>query len=268
MRPYPSVVFVGFDSAWTDKANAPGAICSVSYEDGRFTSFEPPRLVSSTQALDFIHAVHAAGPTLVAIDQPTIVPNATGMRPVDRIAATLVSWLGGGVQPANRGKIGMFDDAAPIWFFLAALNGTEDPERARTANEGLFYFEVFPALALASIGDAFFGRLAGPRYNPTRKKTFRLEHWHGVLRAVAADALRMGCGPLAGWCDQLGAVGRPRKADQDRLDAAICLLIAIRWRLEGPADCMLIGDLRTGYMVSPAAAVVRQRLGITAGTRT
>jgi predicted RNase H-like nuclease len=143
----PPVVFVGFDSAWTDKPKAPGAICSTTYEDGRFTAFEPPQLASFAQALAFIQSVRGAGPTLVAVDQPTIVPNATGMRPVDRTAASLVSWLGGGVQAANRGKIGMFDDAAPIWPFLAALNGTENPERARTANEGPFYFEVFPALA-------------------------------------------------------------------------------------------------------------------------
>ena len=206
------ITFVGFDSAWTDKPKAPGAICSVPYEDGRFIRFEAPRLASFAKALDFIRSVHGPGPTLVAIDQPTIVPNATGMRPVDRIAASLVSWLGGGVQPANRGKMGMFDDAAPIWRFLANLNGIEDPERARTAKEGLFYFEVFPALALASIGETFFGRLAGPRYNPTRKKTFRSEHWHGVVRAVAADARRIDCVPLTQWCEavfrQVGCFSR------------------------------------------------------------
>jgi predicted RNase H-like nuclease len=95
----------------------------------------------------------------------------------DRIAASLVSWLGGGVQPANRSKKGMFDDDAPIWRFLAELGGTEDPEAARTASEGLFYFEVFPALALPSICDSFYGRFAGPRYNPARERTFRLEDW-------------------------------------------------------------------------------------------
>ena len=154
----------------------------------------------------------------------------------------------------------MFDDAAPIWRFLAGLNGTEDPNAARTADEGLFYLEVFPALALASIGDAFWGRLAAPRYNPTRKKTFRLEHWHSVLHAVAADARRLGCGPLAEWCDQLSAVERPRKADQDRLDAAICLLTAIIWRIEPRDRSLMIGDLATGYMVTPASAAVRQKL--------
>ena len=61
MRPSPSIVFVGFDSAWTDKPNAPGAICSITYDDGRFTGFEPPRLASFPQALAFIRSVHGAG---------------------------------------------------------------------------------------------------------------------------------------------------------------------------------------------------------------
>ena len=187
------------------------------------------------------------GPTLVAIDQPTIVPNATGMRPVDRVAASLVSWLGGGVQPANRGKIGMFDDAAPIWRFLAALNGIEDPEGARTAEEGLYYFEVFPALALASIGESFFGRLAAPRYNPARRKTFRKADWDRVLAAVATDARRVGCGPLAEWCDELASDRPPLKADQDKLGAAICLLVALRWRLEPREASMMIGNKESGY---------------------
>ena len=87
----PRVVFVGFDSAWTDKPTAPGATCSITYEDRRFTRFETPRLASFAEALAFIRSVHGTGPTLVAIDQPTVVPNATGMRPVDRVAVSLVS---------------------------------------------------------------------------------------------------------------------------------------------------------------------------------
>jgi predicted RNase H-like nuclease len=42
------------------------------------------------------------GVTLIALDQPALVPNLTGMRPVERVAARLISRLGGGVQPSNR----------------------------------------------------------------------------------------------------------------------------------------------------------------------
>ena len=60
------------------------------------------------------------------------------------------------MQPANRSKVGMFDDA-PIWSFKTKLEATEDPELARAATHGLFLIEVFPALAIISLELAFFG---------------------------------------------------------------------------------------------------------------
>jgi predicted RNase H-like nuclease len=140
------------------------------------------------------------GCTLVALHQPTIVPNLTSMRPVERTAAGLISWLGGGVQPSNRGKVGMFCDASPIWPFLAALGATEAPEECRAAGAGLFIVEVFPALALPSIGPAFFGRLAAPRYNPARGKTFKLDDWRRVAIAAAGSFAALGFDEASAWC--------------------------------------------------------------------
>ena len=98
---------VGFDSAWADQARAPGAICAISIGVDGAIMFRPPVLASFNQALAFIEAERMAHSTcLVALDQPTIVPNSTGCRPVDRVVASLISFIGGGVQPANRSKKG------------------------------------------------------------------------------------------------------------------------------------------------------------------
>jgi predicted RNase H-like nuclease len=254
--------FVGFDSAWTDNPRAPGAIAAVCFGDQGQCRFHPPRLVSFDQARAFIEAVRdPVGVTLVALDQPTIVPNAAGMRPVERAAASLISWLGGGVQPSNTGRVGMFCAKSPVWRFLSTLSAVEDPEAARGATQGIFVMEVFPAIALASFERAFFGRLAGPRYNPARRKTFRPDHWAQVAQAAAAQAEASGCAELAAWCREAAGVGKPTKADQDRLDAALCVLIALHWRRSPRDASLLLGDLRTGYMVLPASAEVRTRLG-------
>src|SRR5437588_7702195 len=119
--------YIGFDSAWTDRNK--GAICAVGIEDRRFVRFDEPRLVFFDEAVRFIQQVRSKnGVTMVALDQPTVVPNLTGTRAVDKVAASLISWLGGGVQPANRGKSGMFCDSSPIWRFLAELNAKQNPE--------------------------------------------------------------------------------------------------------------------------------------------
>jgi predicted RNase H-like nuclease len=253
------VTFVGFDSAWTDNQGHPGAICAIHYDGERFSHFREPTLVSFGQALDFIRAIHKPNHlTLVAIDQPTIVPNHSGMRPCERVAASPVSWLGGGVQPANRSKLGMFDDEAPIWSFLRDLSAVEDPECARTVEIGLYVMEVFPALALAALHDDFCGRMRGPRYNPARRKTFRQKDWDRVVAVVTAEALGLRCRSVDEWCASSGAIGALQKSDQDKLDAVICLLVAIRWRLRPRETSVMVGDIESGYIVAPVNAEIRQ----------
>lgn len=257
--------YVGFDSAWTDKPKAPGAICALTVEDGRPARFYEPRLTSFTEALQFIGEVRSEdGVTLVALDQPTIVPNATSMRPVERVAASLVSWLGGGVQPANTGKVGMFCAKSPIWPFLRSLSAREDPEAARRAETGLHLIEVFPAISMPTLEPSFYGYKAGPRYNPARRKTFRHSDWKRVAQAAADRFDAFGAGAAATWCANETNREKPGKADQDRLDAMLCLLVGLRWRLSPREDSLMIGTLSEGYMICPASSDVRVRISLAA----
>ena len=256
---------IGFASAWTDSPRAPGAICTIRIDATGRRFLVPPVLVNFDQALAVIQAeVSFSALRIVAIDQPTIVPNMASLRPVDRVAASLISWLGGGVQPANRSKIGMFDDTAPIWHFKTALGAVEDPEASRAVDAGLFLMEVFPALALPSIDPAFFGRLLGPRYNPARRKTFTLGGWHTVIAAVRRGAEAESVEGLTTWADGLAETVVPRKADQDRLDAVLCALIGLHWRTARRDASIMIGDRVSGYMIAPASAEVRLRLSAAA----
>src|SRR5262249_39768770 len=184
-----STCIIGFDSAWTDNSKAPGAVCAVVIaSDGNIT-FKPPCHVSFDLALAFIEAERRAYDTcLVALDQPTIVSNETGSRPVDKVAASLISFIGGGVQPANRSKKEMFGDDAPIWRFLKRLGAKEDPELSRGADIGLYIIEVFPALALPAFEARFCGRMKAPKYNPANKRKFRRDDWLNVIEIIACYA--------------------------------------------------------------------------------
>ncbi len=263
--PQSSTIIFGFDSAWTDAAKAPGAICAIAFNDRGQVKFHEPRLVSFAQALAFIEALRADfAVSLVALDQPTIVPNRTGSRPVDKVAASLVSFVGGGVQPANRSKIGMFCDDAPVWSFISKLNATETPIEARAARAGHFVIEVFPALALPSLADEFSQRLRAPKYNPQSRRKFRLTDWHSVANVLSATAEKLGVDALATWANGMHSVAQPRKSDQDRLDAALCALIGLVWRA-GPVDASsMFGDLQCGYMVTPVSDATRPRLELAA----
>lgn len=263
-----STSIVGFDSAWTDQLKAPGAVSIIRVVKGQFAEFVPPRLASFAQALTTIEEERQQfDRCFIALDQPTIVPNATGSRPVDKVAASLISWVGGGVQPANRSKKSMFDDDAPIWAFKNALGATEDPESARDAKTGTFIAEVFPALALPSLSVEFCGRLLGPRYNPGRRKTFRIEHWSAVLTCTSATGTAFGIEGLAGWCEQHRNIVTPTKSDQDLLDGVLCALIGYIWIFEPRSRSLMIGDMDAGYMLSPAVGEARTRLLLAAEAR-
>jgi predicted RNase H-like nuclease len=262
-----STTIIGFDSAWTDKATAPGAVCAIRQTSAGLV-FEPPRLATFRQAHDFIQSEqNLADRVLVALDQPTIVRNASGSRPVDKVAGSLVSWIGGGVQPANRSKIGMFDDTAPIWRFKEDLGALEDPEAARQSESGLHLIEVFPALGLSSLIPVHCGRMLGAKYNPERRKTFRPDHWSSVTGCVAAFALRHQIIGLSAWAQSHGAIAAPRKSDQDLLDAVLCAMVGCLWLYGDRSELLMIGDLQSGYMVTPAVGEARARLIAAARTR-
>ncbi|NMN71185.1 DUF429 domain-containing protein [Rhizobium sp. 57MFTsu3.2] len=252
---------IGFDSAWTDNPKAPGAICVIRLDHGRIDLHLAPRLASFAEALSVIKdETDEARKCVIALDQPTIVPNLTGSRPVDKVAGSLISWIGGGVQPASRAKIGMFDDAAPIWTFKEALGAAEDPELARIAPSGTFLLEVFPALALAAVERAFCSRLAAPKYNPANRKRFKLTDWQAVVEAVRRFGSSASLRHLDEWCSIAARHETPSKSDQDKLDALLCGLIGLHWMVAPRDQSVMIGDLRRGYMISPAIGGVHERL--------
>ena len=265
--PRGTICIIGFDSAWTDNEKARGAICALFVAKDGTGDFRPPQLVTFDEARDFIETQrNADGICLVAIDQPTIVPNQSGCRPVDRVAGSLISFVGGGVQPANRSKIGMFDDDAPIWRFKERLGAIENPEACRAAASGLYIIEVYPYLALPTLNLAFGGRLKGPKYNPANKK-FQIAHWRAVIETVACYARINRIEGVSSWANQLAEISTPKKADQDRLDSVLCALVGYHWCASPRSESIMIGDLTYGYMIAPVCVDTWARLAAAAGKR-
>ena len=261
LTPQRNIVVFGFDSAWTDNPRKPGALCSVAFDERGESVFAEPRLVNFDGAREAITATRCGYPlSIVAIDQPTIVPNLTGSRPVDKVAASLVSYVGGGVQPANRSKIGMFCDKAPIWSFLHKLGAAQFPLDARTASAGHFIMEVFPALALPSLDPRFAGRNCAPKYNPANWSKFCLHDWRAVTDLVGQTAERVGVKGISDWAVGMGKLARPKKADQDKLDSVLCALIGLLWRSDFPEASAMFGDFERGYMITPVSSDTRLRL--------
>ncbi len=268
--------FVGFDSAWAGKA--PGGFASATFSQGRLVGTRLPQPASFDRAATIIEELASTHDyVLVAIDQPTVVPNETGSRPVDKVAASLVSRLGGGVQPANRGKaksgepipgkVEMFGAEAPIWSFLRRLDARQNPPKARSAESGLHLLEVFPALALPALEPAILERKRAARYNPANRKRFSLADWRLVSLAASRHAEARRMNRLSEWAQGLAQSATPTKTDQDCLDAAICLIAALQWRYAPRDQVTVLGDALCGYMVTPVTPETRAILEAAAAKR-
>ena len=255
-----TTLLVGFDSAWTPTNS--GAVAGVLRAgDGTYHELGSPQVVNYRAAEAAIlewQAQHVPAATLVLLDQPTIVKNAAGQRPVENIVASPVSRRYGGMQPANTARKEMFGEDAPVWRFLSRFGGPADPLGPLV---GTRVFETYPVLTLIGLGWTLqdkrpSGRL--PKYNPERKKTFSINDWQYVCRQVSSEFRARGLLGLARWLDDAAQNTAPRKRHQDGLDACICLLAALY--LAELRECLMIGNLETGYIVVPYGAGLCQEL--------
>lgn len=254
-------LLVGFDSAWT-AAKYGAVVAALLDEQGAIRELGEPQLVRYSAAAEAIRnwqAAHGPSSTLVFVDQPTIVANDSGQRPVEQLVCSAVSRRRGGMQPANKGRRDMFGATAPVWDFLTAFGGAADPfaEPASTS-----VFETYPVLAMISLGwtlpDSQRATERLPKYNPERRKTFDLADWDHVCRTTAEKLRAEGAGELAEWTEAAARNPKPTKQDQDRLDACICLLVGLL--LAKGRDALIVGCYATGYIAIPSSDTLRDEL--------
>ena len=256
-----STLLIGFDSAWT--ATNQGAIVGViRHDNGEFQPLGLPFVANFDAAVHAIVAWQAAYTferTIILIDQPTIVRDVKGQRHVENIVSSLVSRRYGGMQPANTGRLGMFDDGAPIWPFLDCFGGPADVLSCSRHTE---IFETYPVLTIIARGWTLddehraFGRL--PKYNPVRRSTFRMDDWVYLCGKLCGVFKESGVAAIADWIESIRFLESPRKSDQDRLDACLCLLVAMDM-VEGKA-CVVIGEQKSGYIVTSASEMMESEL--------
>lgn len=259
-----TTLLVGFDSAWT--ANNSGGLVGVLHsDDGNVRELGSPQIVDYPQAQAVIsnwQAEFSPKATVILLDQPTIVPNPSGQRPVENIVSSIVGLRYGGMQPANTSKQEMFGLRAPIWPFLSWFGGAANPLELVVGNR---VFETYPVLAMISLGWTLpdssphprpTGRM--PKFNPDRRKNFSLPDWRYVCRRASDEFKDRELKGIVQWINDAGQLSKPRKEDQDRLDACLCLLVALH--LAEGKECLMVGNQDTGRIVVPHSAELHGEL--------
>ena len=244
--------FIGFKSAWGDKK--PGSIAWTSFSDRSLIKCGLPKPAFFDDAINVYNELRTCHDfLLIGIDQPTIVENYSGMRPVEKAVGSLIGKLGSGVQPANVKKSNLFGPNAPIRQFLANIDALQDPMTARVSQEGAYLIEVYAVLALTALEPEIMKRNEAARYNPERSKNFCLDDWRLVTQAVERQADKLNLPALSKWARSAANISSPQKQEQNKLDAVICLIVALQWRRAMRESVAMIGDLNSGYMITPVS---------------
>lgn len=146
-----TTLLVGFDSAWTPTKRG-AMVGAVRSSDGSYRELGPPQPVSFVDAREGIRrwqSEFTPVDTIILLDQPTIVRNDSGQRPVENIVGSPVNLRYGGVQPANTGRHDMFGEGAPVWSFLSAFGCGSGGLVAQGTTRVL---ETYPVLAMMALG--------------------------------------------------------------------------------------------------------------------
>jgi predicted RNase H-like nuclease len=156
-------IFTGFDSAWYPGKT--GAICDLVLEVDSLRLAAPPIPANWDCALARVRQRAEINLRVWAIDQPLVVSNEQGCRPVDiDLMRALMRDFQVGAHTANLHRP-PWQPGAPIWQFLQVLEEAgyrHDPMAVPHATSGRFYFECY-----ARIVKEFIGHLAHECFGQT-----------------------------------------------------------------------------------------------------
>jgi len=237
---------VGIDLAWGER-NKTGL--AALHADGRLLG-----LADAWTDDDIASwlAPYVAGPSLVAIDAPLIVTNATGRRPCEGDLNAVFARYDAGAHPSNTGKPEFAHGTRGAR--LADRLGLDMDPASRESHRAI---EVYPHPATV----ALFGldRTIKYKHKPGRDLEFlraesmRLAN-HLEALATAEPPLLLEDNPA--WTDLRAHLGAAQRKFQirgveDRIDAVLCAYVAL-YADRRPGDVTVFGDVETGYIVTPS----------------
>jgi predicted RNase H-like nuclease len=112
----------GLDSAWGGRQK--GALCHllIDKEQDTISLIDTPVSVTWDDAIDDIEKQSTHLHHVIAIDQGLVVPNATKMRPVERMLASALGSMHCSAYPSNLSNESCYGPNAGIWRLLGSLN--------------------------------------------------------------------------------------------------------------------------------------------------
>jgi len=244
--------FLGLDLGWQSGASG---LCQLVQDGSHLALVTLQHLMQLSDVLSWIdREIPVHDPMMAAVDAPTIIPNATGMRVPDRLVHRGYGRYHAGCYPANQGR----PFAARLVAFGQALEARQlhHAPSLLPRQSGRYQIEVFPHPAMVNlirlprILKYKKGRLAD-----RRRELSRLRHL--ILTVLPELEPALPIAPTA--LPAIPETGRALKAVEDQLDSLICAYAAAHYWWWGEARNQVLGSQAEGYIVVPCPKARRLR---------
>jgi predicted RNase H-like nuclease len=240
--------FLGIDLGWRSQ---PSGLCCLQWIDNQLQILDLDRKESIAEILAWIDScVKPDEPAIIAVDAPTLIPNATGMRLPDKLTHKHFGKYHAGCYPANLSQP-YAERTVKFGLELEARGFTHAPAiEARKA--GRYQIEVFPHPAIVNL----FNLERILKYKKGRLNERRLEliKLHQFILNILPTLEPYLC-PSASSCgffpSEIPSTGAALKETEDKLDSLICAYVAANWWYWGEQRNLVLGDRTTGYIVIP-----------------
>lgn len=253
--------FLGIDLGWQSQ---PSGLCCLIWQDEKLHLMDLRRLESIPEVLAWIDSSVAADESAgIAVDAPTLIANATGMRLPDRLTHRYFGRYHAGCYPANLSR--PFAQRTVAFGLSLAARGFCHAPALQPRQAGRYQIEVFPHPATIHL----FGLKQILKYKKgnladRRVELQKLSHYILTILPTLEPALTFSEVDRTFLAD-IPLSGTTLKALEDQLDSIICAYVAAHWWYWGternwvlgadtPEECCV-----TGYIVVPAPQAVPDR---------
>ncbi|MEH2444024.1 DUF429 domain-containing protein [Nostoc sp.] len=239
--------FIGVDLGWRSQ---PSGLCSLEWIDGQLQLLDLDRKEAIADILTWIdQSVQPKEPAIIAVDAPTLIPNATGSRLPDKLSHKYFGKYHAGCYPANQNL--PFADRTINFGLELESRGFAHAPTIEPQKLSRYQIEVFPHPAIVNLFNLERilkykkGRLSDRRLELIKLQNYLLN----ILPSLSPSlrTLRL-CGsfPL-----EIPTTGGALKAVEDKLDSLVCAYIGAYWWYWGEERNLVLGDRTTGYIIIP-----------------
>ncbi len=246
--------FLGIDLGWSSGASG---LCCLEWSNGCLNLLDLHRQQTTTEILNWVDKW--APPTqtaLIAVDAPTLIPNATGMRLPDKLTHQHFRHYHAGCYPANLAR--PFAQRTVEFGLSLEARGFAHAPVITPQKLGRFQIEVYPHPAIVHLFN--LNRILKYKKGilaDRRLELIKLRQYILNILPTLKPSLNLSSSvhpPHLGdsFLPEIPTTGTALKAVEDQLDSLICAYVAAHWWYWGIERNWVLGDAATGYIVVPA----------------